>query len=99
LRNAIERGTILCSGQEVGLEHLPGQLTGAVAKRIEVGAPVTLDELEGEHIRRIVAASASLEEAAKILGIDPSTLYRKRQKAKLKTQTEKGANPDTPASE
>jgi two-component system, NtrC family, response regulator AlgB len=68
-----------------------------VAKRIEVGAPVTLEELEGEHIRRVVAASASLEEAAKILGIDPSTLYRKRQKAKLKTQSEKGTNPDTPA--
>jgi len=95
LRNAIERGMILSPGQEVGLEHLPGQLTGVMTHRIEVGAPVTLEELEGEHIRRIVAASASLEEAAKILGIDPSTLYRKRQKAKLKSQTGKGTDPDS----
>jgi NtrC-family two-component system response regulator AlgB len=99
LRNAIERGTILSPGQEVGLEHLPGQLTGTVTKRIEVGARVTLDELEGEHIRRVVAASSSLEEASKILGIDPSTLYRKRQKAKQKTPTEKGTIPDPPPSE
>ncbi len=99
LRNAIERGTILTHGPEVGLEHLPGQLTGAVTKRIEVGAPVTLEELEGEHIRRIIASSTSLDEAAKILGIDPSTLYRKRQKAKLKSQTGKGTDPDAPPEE
>jgi NtrC-family two-component system response regulator AlgB len=98
LRNAIERGTILSSSQEVGLEHLPGQLTGAITKRIEVGAQVTLDELEAEHIRRIIAASSSLDEAAKVLGIDPSTLYRKRQKAK-KTQTDKGSNPDATSTE
>jgi len=94
LRNAIERGTILSPGQEVGLEHLPGQLTGVMTHQIEVGAPVTLEELEAEHIRRIVAASTSLEEAAKILGIDPSTLYRKRQRAKSKSQPEKGTNLD-----
>ena len=86
LRNAIERGTILSSGEEVGLEHLPGQLTGVVSRRVEVGAPVSLEELEQEHIRRIVAGSTSLEEAAKVLGIDPSTLYRKRQRAKHKSQ-------------
>lgn len=83
LRNALERGIILSPGHEVGLEHLPGQLTGAIDRRIEVGAPVTLEDLEAEHIRRIVASSPSLEQAAKVLGIDPSTLYRKRQKAKL----------------
>jgi NtrC-family two-component system response regulator AlgB len=96
LRNAVERGTILCTEPEVGLEHLPGQLTGAVSRRIEVGAPVTLDELEAEHIRRIVAVSASLEEAAKVLGIDPSTLYRKRQRARTKTPAEKTNSAEKP---
>jgi NtrC-family two-component system response regulator AlgB len=99
LRNAVERGTILSPGEEVGLEHLPGQLTGAMTKRVEVGAPVTLDELEEEHIRRIVAASSSLDEAAKTLGIDPSTLYRKRLKAKQKTPTDKGTASDPTPSE
>jgi NtrC-family two-component system response regulator AlgB len=80
LRNAVERGAILCTGPLVGLEHLPGQLTRTAVKHIEVGAPVTLEDLESEHIARVVAASPSLDEAAKTLGIDPSTLYRKRKK-------------------
>ena len=41
---------------------------------------MTLEQLEAEHIRRILAATATIEEAAAKLGIDPSTLYRKRKK-------------------
>jgi len=80
LRNAVERGVILASEGVVGLEHLPGQITAATASRIELGGLVTLDELEAEHIRRVVASAPSLDEAARILGIDPSTLYRKRKR-------------------
>jgi NtrC-family two-component system response regulator AlgB len=81
LRNAVERGVILTRDAVVGLEHLPGQLTAAAgATHVEVGGPVTLDELEAEHIRRVVATAPSLDEAARVLGIDPSTLYRKRKK-------------------
>jgi DNA-binding NtrC family response regulator len=47
---------------------------------VEVGSHATLDELEAEHIRRVLASAASLEEAADVLGIDPSTLYRKRKR-------------------
>jgi NtrC-family two-component system response regulator AlgB len=81
LRNAIERGVILATDATVGLEHLPGQLTAVVATRIELGGPVTLDDLEAEHIRRVVASAPSLDEAARILGIDPSTLWRKRKRS------------------
>jgi NtrC-family two-component system response regulator AlgB len=42
--------------------------------------PVTLDAVEAEHIRRVLAASPSLDHAAAVLGIDPSTLYRKRKR-------------------
>ncbi len=61
---------------------MPGQVgaTPPAATRIEVGGAVTLDALEAEHIRRVLAGSASLEEAAATLGIDPSTLYRKRKR-------------------
>ena len=52
--------------------------TGAVAT-IGVGEPVTLEQLEAEHIRLILARTPSREDAARILGIDPSTLYRKRK--------------------
>jgi NtrC-family two-component system response regulator AlgB len=81
LRNAIERGVILASGAEVGLADLPAQV-GATPRfgAVEVGGAVTLDDLEAEHIRRILATIPTLEEAAAILGIDPSTLYRKRKR-------------------
>ena len=45
-----------------------------------MGEPLTLDQMEAEHIRRILASTATIEEAATTLGIDPSTLYRKRKK-------------------
>jgi two-component system, NtrC family, response regulator AlgB len=80
LRNAIERGVILASGPQVGMAELPLQLGSPFRTGIEVGARVTLDDLEGEHLRRILLSSATLDEAATILGIDPSTLYRKRRR-------------------
>jgi NtrC-family two-component system response regulator AlgB len=80
LRNTIERGVILCRGDTVGLADLPAQVGGVPAPRMEVGGAITLEQLEVEHIRRVLAATATLEEAAAVLGIDPATLYRKRKR-------------------
>jgi NtrC-family two-component system response regulator AlgB len=80
LRNAIERGVILARDAFVGLADLPAQVgSPPPAQVVAVGGRVTLDELEAEHLRRILASTATLDEAAAILGIDPSTLYRKRK--------------------
>jgi NtrC-family two-component system response regulator AlgB len=84
LRNAVERGVILTTDDEVGLAHLPVQVgSPPTAARVEVGGPVTLEALENEHVRRVLTSSPSLEAAAETLGIDPSTLYRKRKKLGL----------------
>jgi NtrC-family two-component system response regulator AlgB len=81
LRNAIERGVILCGGAEVGLADLPAQIGAPPsAGRLELGGSITLEQLEAEHIRRVLAAHVTLEEAAAALGIDPSTLFRKRKR-------------------
>ncbi|MHB1424857.1 MAG: sigma-54-dependent transcriptional regulator [Gemmataceae bacterium] len=80
LRNAIERGVILAIGDTLDRLHLPGQVGNPPPPRVEVGGAVTLDALEAEHIRCVLASSPSLEETAAILGIDPSTLYRKRKR-------------------
>jgi NtrC-family two-component system response regulator AlgB len=80
LRNAIERAVILAAGPEIGLADLPTQLGAAPASGIEVGGAATLEQLEAEHIRRVLARTATMEEAASVLGIDPSTLYRKRKR-------------------
>jgi NtrC-family two-component system response regulator AlgB len=83
LRNAIERGVILAGGTTLERVHLPGQVGNPPPPRLEVGGAVTLNALEAEHIRCVLARSPSLEEAAAILGIDPSTLYRKRKRYEL----------------
>ncbi len=83
LRNVIERGVILASGPVVDLADLPGQFWKTSQPGVEVGNRVTLDALEAEHIRRILSGVTAIEEAAEILGIDPSTLYRKRKRYNL----------------
>ena len=83
LRNVIERAAILASGDTIELADLPENFQPQSDARIAVGARVTLDDLEAEHIRRILASTKSLDEAARTLGIDPATLYRKRQKMGL----------------
>jgi len=80
LRNVIERAVILSTGDEIALEDLPEEFTEPGESRVNVGARVTLDELETEHIRRVIGLSKTLDDAARTLGIDPATLYRKRQK-------------------
>jgi NtrC-family two-component system response regulator AlgB len=83
LRNVIERAVIHAPGDTIELADLPEEFSVASEPTLAVGARVTLDKLEAEHIRRIVASSRSLDEAARTLGIDPATLYRKRAKLGL----------------
>jgi two-component system, NtrC family, response regulator AlgB len=83
LRNVVERAVILAGGDTLGLADLPEEFSRQPQSAVAMGARVTLDELEAEHIRRILAVSTTLDEAARTLGIDPATLYRKRQKLGL----------------
>jgi NtrC-family two-component system response regulator AlgB len=80
LRNTVERGVILSAGPRVDVADLPAQVGTPPRALIEVGGRVTLEELEAEHVRRILHGTPSLDEAATVLGIDPSTLYRKRKR-------------------
>ena len=80
LRNAIERAVILAPNSVIGLADLPSQVGSPARPGVGIGAAVTLDELEAEHIRRVLASTATMEEAAHVLGIDASTLYRKRKR-------------------
>ena len=78
LRNVVERAVILCPGGLVGVEHLPAGLVPR-APALQIGAPISLERIEEAHIRGVIAAARSLQEAAEILGIDQATLWRKRK--------------------
>ena len=85
LRNAVERAVILATEPLIAAANLPAQIVRDPRPALPGGpasAPesMTLEQLEAEHIRRILGASGTIEEAAATLGIDPSTLYRKRKK-------------------
>jgi NtrC-family two-component system response regulator AlgB len=80
LKNILERALILGRGREVGLEALPERIAAQTTRVPVVGGDFTLDEVEREHIVRVVARAATQDEAAHILGIDASTLWRKRKR-------------------
>jgi NtrC-family two-component system response regulator AlgB len=45
-----------------------------------LGGDVSLEQIEREHIARVVARAPTLEAAARLLGIDATTLQRKRKR-------------------
>jgi two-component system, NtrC family, response regulator AlgB len=84
LRNAVERAVILAPGDEITPELLPDALFRQARDTAATNAtPASLDELEREHIARVLAESPTLEDAAETLGINVSTLWRKRKRYQI----------------
>ena len=91
LRNVVERAVILAADATINIEDLPEKLSGSAGTNghpgLHLGAKVSLAELENEHIARVMQQAPTLEEAARILGIDPATLYRKRKRLSLQIES------------
>jgi len=84
LRNVIERAVILAGSTEIDLPDLPEKFSRdppPAGPGLQIGAKVSLEELENEHIARVVEQTATMEEAAKVLKIDPATLSDDRVRA------------------
>jgi NtrC-family two-component system response regulator AlgB len=92
LRNAVERATMLAEGRTLGPELLLPKAvaaapagageelhTGAAGDDVRLGDLAPLSAIEQEHIRRVLARTSSLREAAAVLGIDQATLWRRRK--------------------
>lgn len=81
LRNAVERAVILCQETRITAADLLDPHHSAPERPApRIGAMVSLEQLEREHIQRVLDVAENQESAARILGIDPATLYRKRKK-------------------
>jgi len=77
LENVIERAVILAHGQPIQLFHLPEEFQDLI---VPAGGSMSLEDIEQQHIIKVLRMAKDLDEAASILGIDPATLWRKRKK-------------------
>ena len=81
LENAMERAVVLTKGETIPLSAMPAKVTERraeplVAERLHHNP--TLDTIERAYITWVLQAeSGNKSRAAEVLGIDPSTLYRK----------------------
>jgi two-component system response regulator HydG len=87
LENCMERVVALCRGAEVTIDDLPTKVKDHQSTRMMVStdAPdelVTLEEMERRYVRQVVhATSGNKTFAARVLGIDRRSLYRRLAQA------------------
>lgn len=88
LSNLIERSVILCPGTQIDASDLAISVDPKSKPRpSDDPALNSLEEMEAEHIRKVLAASGkNLSRAAEILGVTRSTLYSKIRRYKLDTK-------------
>jgi DNA-binding NtrC family response regulator len=81
LENAIERAVILTKGEVIDIAALPERITERKAQPLvseRVAANPTLEVVERAYIMWVLQSEGgNKSRAAEVLGIDPSTLYRK----------------------
>ncbi len=81
LENALERAVTLSKGDAIGAAELPARVTERRAAPLVAERPAanpTLDIVERAYIQWVLQSEGGNKtRAAEVLGIDPSTLYRK----------------------
>ena len=82
LKNVLDRIALLSQGREIRPDDLPNTVrSGSLMKNAShASGPLRkLDEIEREHIEKVLATETNQERAAEILGITTVTLWRKRK--------------------
>ncbi len=77
LENAMERAVLLAQHGVIEASHLPEEVQPHAGA---MHTAMTLEEVEKLHIIQVLQQCSDYDEAAKTLGIDPATLWRKRKK-------------------
>jgi two-component system, NtrC family, response regulator AlgB len=79
LRNALERAVTLARTDLIMIEDLPEKISHETSRLAKTNG-TRLKEREREYIMRVLADSPSLDQAAATLGINVTTLWRKRKR-------------------
>jgi PAS domain S-box-containing protein len=92
LENVIERSFIMCTGGPIGIEHLPEELTAHIAApRAASGVRSAHDLLDAQSIRTALERKGyNRLAAAKELGINKTTLFRKIKKLRIQLPARDG---------
>lgn len=95
LENAIERAFILCSEGQIGIEHLPEELTAhSVVSGGDSNVQSAHDILDAQAIRAALKrAGFNRLAAAKELGIHKTTLFRRMKKLGIPLPKQNGRSP------
>ena len=81
LENAIEHAILLETTQVLQVHNLPAQISPLAATRSDQPGPLSLEEAEQQAIARALKDSdQNITEAARVLGVNRATLYRKLKK-------------------
>jgi len=84
LENTIERTAILTDSEMIPPDTLPGKIRASESSsfRWQVSdASMTLEELEKDYVLQVLKETGwQKKRASEILGVDPSTIYRKLQR-------------------
>ncbi len=84
LENVLERALLLAEGDSLQIGDLPDDLHGSRVPEVGDDLRAAVRAYESHHIRQVLAATdGNREEAARRLGIDPSTLYRRLKELAL----------------
>ncbi len=85
LANVLERAVIIAEGDVITPDLLPEEARAAAPTSAARGdASDSLEAAERRHIADVLARYPTLDAAATALGVDPSTLYRKRERYGLR---------------
>lgn len=97
LQNVVERLTILCSGDSIGVQDLPSELLDntplfipAVAERsgVPLAAPSSeMRDIEKDAIiNALTQSNGNVVKAARALGLGQATVYRKMKRYKIRVE-------------